>query len=151
MTIRPATGKDLTAWSRMRAAVYSDLDPALDQAEMDRVLASDDFTCFIAEAPDGAAAGFAEVSLRNIVDGVAGGPVGYLEGLYVEAAHRGTGTGRALIDRAIAWCREHGCSHLATDAELENTAAQNLYEHLGFERKWTVVQFLKEIASKEDS
>ncbi|MGE0875225.1 MAG: GNAT family N-acetyltransferase [Burkholderiales bacterium] len=132
------------AWTRLRAALFDDLDDAYHAREIEWMLAARNMRAFLALDASGAPAGLLEVSIRNIVDGCPGeDAVGYLEGLYVDPAHRGEGLGRALVDFAAGWFRERGCRHIATDTGIENTAAQRLYEHLGFARKWTVVQFLK--------
>ncbi len=133
-----------TAWKRLRAALFDDLDEAYHAREIEWMLAARNMRAFLALDATGSPAGLLEVSIRNIVDGCPGeDAVGYLEGLYVDPAHRGRGLGRALVDYAAGWFRERGCRHIATDTGIDNAAAQRLYEHLGFARKWTVVQFLK--------
>jgi aminoglycoside 6'-N-acetyltransferase I len=142
MNIRDLTQDDFDSWSRMRDELYSGLDAAHHRREMEWILGSKEHAAFLA-VDAGRPAGLVEVSLRNVVDGCIGGPVGYLEGLYLEPDWRGKGLGRELLAHAEAWCRDRGCAHMATDAELDNPEAQAFYERLGFERKWTVVQFLK--------
>ncbi len=143
MNIRKLTEADFACWSRLRDELYSGLDAAHHEREMAWILESDEHAAFLAEDESGHPAGLVELSLRNIVDGCVGGPVGYLEGLYLEPGWRGKGLGRELLAHAEGWCRSRGCTSLATDAELDNPEAQAFYERLGFERKWTVVQFLK--------
>lgn len=57
-----------------------------------------------------------------------------LHNLYVRDGMRGTGMGRALIDAAIAYAKERGCQVLWVGTSTDNTDAQNLYLHCGFER-----------------
>jgi GNAT superfamily N-acetyltransferase len=52
--------------------------------------------------------------------------------LYVRAAHRGKGLGRALAEAAIAAAREAGCARILLDTLPKMTAAQELYRTLGF-------------------
>jgi GNAT superfamily N-acetyltransferase len=57
--------------------------------------------------------------------------VGVLNDLYVESAARGTGTGRALIDRGLALCRDRGAEKLVWETAPDNTTAQRLYDGIG--------------------
>lgn len=52
--------------------------------------------------------------------------------LYVRPASRGTGTGRALVERAIAGARAEGAKAIRLDTTRNLTAAIALYESLGF-------------------
>jgi putative acetyltransferase len=52
--------------------------------------------------------------------------------LYVRAAHRGRGLGRALAEAAIAVAREAGCSRIVLDTLPKMRAAQELYRTLDF-------------------
>lgn len=60
--------------------------------------------------------------------------VGVLNDLYVEAAARGTGTGRALIDRGLQLCRDRGAEKLVWETAPDNAAAQRLYDGIGAEK-----------------
>ncbi len=57
--------------------------------------------------------------------------VGVLNDLYVESAARGTGTGRALIDRGLALCRARGAEKLVWETAPDNATAQRLYDGIG--------------------
>jgi putative acetyltransferase len=52
--------------------------------------------------------------------------------LYVRAAHRGKGLGRALAERAIAAAREAGCARVVLDTLPKMREAQALYRTLSF-------------------
>ena len=107
----------------MRAALWPDADTVELRAE---ALAWDDVqgVALIAFDDDGVAVGMAEASLRrDYVNGTESSPVGFLEAWYVAADHRGRGIGRALIAAVEDWTRGQGCSELASDALLDNTAS----------------------------
>ena len=57
--------------------------------------------------------------------------VGVLNDLYVQSAARGTGTGRALIDRGLALCRDRGAEKLVWETAPDNATAQRLYDGIG--------------------
>ena len=54
--------------------------------------------------------------------------------LYVDAAARGEGVGRALIEAAAAIARERGAHHLEWATAPDNETAQRLYDSTGAER-----------------
>ena len=52
--------------------------------------------------------------------------------VYVDAAHRGTGLARALVEAAIARARDARLSVVHLTVTLGNDAARRLYAELGF-------------------
>jgi len=95
---------------------------------------------------DGSAIGFVEVSKRNdYVNGTAGSPVGFLEGLYVAPSHRRQGVGRALVCAASSWAAAEGYSELASDALVGNVNAHAAHRALGFVETERVVYFCKRL------
>jgi GNAT superfamily N-acetyltransferase len=60
--------------------------------------------------------------------------VGVLNDLFVTAASRGSGTGRALIERCRELCRARGAEKLVWETALDNTTAQRLYDGIGAEK-----------------
>jgi aminoglycoside 6'-N-acetyltransferase I len=87
--------------------------------------------------------GFAELSIRPIVDGCDTDRVGYLEGLYVVPAARRRGVGRALVLAAERWARAEGCKEFASDAEMDNAISVAMHRALGFEETSRVVNYRK--------
>ena len=59
------------------------------------------------------------------------GRVGVLNDLYVQAEARGSGTGRALIERGLQLCRERGAQKLVWETAPDNATAQRLYDGIG--------------------
>ncbi len=60
--------------------------------------------------------------------------VGVLNDLFVTERARGTGAGRALIDRCLQLCREHGAQKLVWETAPDNVTAQRLYDGIGAEK-----------------
>lgn len=57
-----------------------------------------------------------------------------LHRLYLDAALRGRGSGRALTDTVLAWCRARGITHLLLWSDTRFEMAHRLYTRMGFAR-----------------
>jgi ribosomal protein S18 acetylase RimI-like enzyme len=57
-----------------------------------------------------------------------------LNDLYVHPAHRGSGVGRALLERSRVHAEETGAGGLSLATQRSNLAAQRLYESLHWQR-----------------
>lgn len=55
--------------------------------------------------------------------------------LWVTQQHKGKGLGKALAVAAVAAAQELGYSHMVLDTLITLTAANRLYEGLGFQRR----------------
>lgn len=147
MEVRSATANDADAWLRMRVALWPD-DPREHRAAIDRYFSGhrhEPAEVLIALAEGGAAIGFAELSIRNIVDSCATDRVGYLEGWYVDPACRRQGVGRALVRAAEQWASAQGCTEFASDALIDNDVSRAGLVALGFEETGQVRNFRKNL------
>ena len=57
-----------------------------------------------------------------------------LHRLYLDANQRGRGTGRALIETCLDWCRARGIDHLILWSDTRFDLAHRLYARMGFAR-----------------
>ena len=57
-----------------------------------------------------------------------------LHRLYLDAGLRGRGTGRALTETVLAWCRARGIGHLILWSDTRFDLAHRLYTRMGFSR-----------------
>jgi GNAT superfamily N-acetyltransferase len=64
-----------------------------------------------------------------------------LNDLFVTPEARGRGTGSALLRAASEYARRIGALRLVLSTELNNAAAQSLYERLGWERDMTFCMY----------
>ena len=55
-----------------------------------------------------------------------------LHRLYLDAEQRGRGTGRALTEAALAWCRTRGIEELILWSDTRFDLAHRLYTRMGF-------------------
>jgi aminoglycoside 6'-N-acetyltransferase I len=141
--IRPCREADLGAWTALREALWPWLKDEPDVMAPD-MLSRDDMSVFLAVDADDLAIGFAEVALRrDYVNGCETSPVGFLEGIYVDPAHRLGGIARALCDEAERWSVRQGCTEFASDALLDNVESHAMHDALGFEETERVVYFRK--------
>jgi catechol 2,3-dioxygenase-like lactoylglutathione lyase family enzyme len=93
------------------------------------LLADSDSEFLLALEAD-AAAGFALSRLR--IASFGSGEVVEIEDLFVAAAWRRRGIGRALVVRALERAVQRGCTAAALTTNERNVAARALYESLGF-------------------
>jgi putative acetyltransferase len=60
-----------------------------------------------------------------------------LKRMYLQPDYRGRGLGRNLLNQAIDWAKARGCRSIVLDTSTAMTAAQHLYESVGFARTGT--------------
>lgn len=143
-SIKRCTSPEQAGWLALRTALWP-ADSSEHLPEMRELCAQPDrYAQFVAYSEAGEAQGLVEIALRNdYVNGTETSPVGFLEGLYVLPDWRRQGIARALVDQAMRWAREQGCSEMASDALLDNTASHAMHLALGFEETERVVYFRK--------
>lgn len=153
MKIRKAVSSDLDRLAAMRAALWPE-DTAEEHAKEVATILSGawpgvyPFAILVAETDAGEAIGFADVTLRSYADGCdPARPVGYLEGWFVEEAHRRSGVGAALLRASEEWAKRQGCTEMASDTWLDNEGSQRAHEALGYEVVDRVVTFRKALVA----
>ena len=99
---------------------------------LDERLRRGDSYLLIARHEQGAAQGF--VQLYPLLDSLELRPCWLLNDLYVAPEHRRHGVGEALLEAARAHAQATGACALQLDTAKSNTAAQSLYERLGYIR-----------------
>jgi GNAT superfamily N-acetyltransferase len=92
---------------------------------LERAIASDSSVVLVAEHR-GELLGFATAYLE--LDSVRYGQRCWVEDLAVSPEHRSAGTGKALLDAAKDWAREHGATHLELDSGESRHDAHRFYE-----------------------
>jgi aminoglycoside 6'-N-acetyltransferase I len=143
--IRTIQAADAADWERMRQRLWPSA-----RGEHAREIAAffagdrrDPAEVLVAMDEEGRPVGFAEVTIRSHAEGCRPGRIAYLEGWFVEEAHRRCGIGAALIAAVERWGRAQGCSELASDTEIENTASAAAHRALGFEEVDRIACFTK--------
>lgn len=146
-TIRPVHPEDASEWLRMRLDLWPEGSEAEHHAEIQAYFEAVGNTTItlVCEREDGGLGGFAEVAIRDGIEGAEGEQVGYLEGWYVDADLRKKGVGRALVDAAEAWTRAQGLTVMGSDVELHNAISIQAHKALGFHETYRLVHFMKRL------
>lgn len=142
--IRKFEPADHAEWLRMRCALWPDCPLDEHHCEMANLMSRlAEQAVFVAVRPSGGLGGFVEVSLRSAALGVESGPVGFVEGWFVDPDIRREGIGRLLIEAAEEWARERGCVEMASDTPVDNTASIAAHRAVGYQDTEHLVHFRK--------
>lgn len=123
-------GSEPESWDERRAIV------ALREA-----INSPDSVVMLAERDDGELVGF--ITIYRDIHSVRFGRRAWVEDFAVDPQERSKGIGKALLDAAKTWARQHGATHLELDSGLARTDAHRFYQREGSEYKaysfgWTL-------------
>ena len=143
MTIRQAVPADAAAVGALAACLWPSHTADEMAAEFSQILAQKGSAVFL--AADGKEdVGFAQCGLRHdYVEGTSGGPVGYLEGIFVSPAYRRSGVAANLTAACEHWAKSMGCREFASDCALENAESIAFHRGLGFAEVNRIVCFVK--------
>ncbi len=149
--VRPIEPEDLAEWLRLRRHMWPSTPEHRHIEEASSILSQPErVPVFVADLGS-ELAGFIEVSMRGHVEGCETGPVGYIEGWYVDPRHRRQGIGRVLMETAEAWAARHRCREMASDAALTNEGGRRLHARLGYEEAERRVFFRKKLGESVGS
>jgi GNAT superfamily N-acetyltransferase len=133
--VRPATAADLEALVRLLDVLFSiEADFRPDGARQRRGLLRmlEDPARRLVLVAEEAGAVIGMVTVQLVVSTAEGGDAGLIEDLVVDAAHRGAGVGRHLVEAAEAWTRERGATRLQLLADAGNPPALGFYARAGW-------------------
>jgi GNAT superfamily N-acetyltransferase len=133
MDIRVAGPEDLDAVVRLLDAQFGEHDIALDAPALRegiKGLIFDPGRGAVLLAGDPEPIGVAVLAYTWTLEH--GGAVAWLDELFVVPEHRGRGTGRALLLRALDVARHHGCRAVDLEVDLHHARAERLYQREGF-------------------
>ena len=107
-------------------------DPPATQADLDTI-SSGPKTIFVVAKDGEKAVGMATAYLVAKF----GKTIGYVEDVIVNETHRGQGLGRKLLEKVIDEAKRSGVRQLYLTSRDGRTAANALYQKLGFEKRET--------------
>lgn len=105
-------------------------------------------TVFLARQDD-RPAGFAQ--LYPLFSSVSMGDVWLLNDLFVAETDRGQGVGTMLLQTCVEFARETGAVRIELETELTNRAAQQFYEHHGWQRDQKFLHYSLSLDAADDS
>jgi aminoglycoside 6'-N-acetyltransferase I len=143
VVIRQMGRGDRRDWAAMRTALWPDEPLELHAREIEALLDGAAAWGFIAQAMDGAPAGFAELALRSYANGCKSRPVPFLEGIWVAEPLRRRGIGAKLIAHIEGFARARGYREIGSDALLANHASHDAHHAWGFAETERVIYFRK--------
>jgi ribosomal protein S18 acetylase RimI-like enzyme len=148
ITFRDASGEDLqlvrkftieTAWSSF---------PEYDQKKLDREKWTKNFLemydgllrkvtgrLFVAENEGHDFVGYVWIGEDNNM--MTGLKSGFIYDIFVKEEYRGKGIGKTLLEKAESYCKEKGYSKILLMVAVNNSAAMNLYDRMGFKPEQT--------------
>ncbi len=144
--VRQLEEKDLNEWLRLRQLLWDETPVEEHRDEMLDIIEHPEFQLvLVADAGDEGLIGFLEVSIRPFAEDCDTENVGYLEGWFVQPEYRRTGVGRNLVANAEQWAKAHGCTEMASDAEMGNEDSIEAHRQLGYEETSRLVHLRKEL------
>ncbi|MEE8271840.1 MAG: GNAT family N-acetyltransferase [Alphaproteobacteria bacterium] len=137
--------RDRPDWADMRMALWPDIGRKDHLVDIDRMLASERHFGYRAATVDGAAVGFAEISIRDYANGCTAQPVPFLEGIWVHPESRRRRVGAALVSHIVKRLVAQGYAELCSDADLENGPSHRAHAAWGFTETERVICFRKHL------
>lgn len=142
MIVRALALADHAAYSAMRQELWPE-EGRDDIADMARMHVP--FGVFVAVGGNGLI-GFAETTIRSVVDGFYFAPAAFLEGIWVDPSHRRQGVAAALLAAVIAWGRNNGVACLGSDVLMDNAISIAWHNRMGFAVESEVVKFTRRLS-----
>ena len=143
--IRQAEKEDSRVLAEMAVCMWDSHTTAELEMEFAQTIEEGQEVFFI-QYQDQTPVGFAQCSMRSdYVEGTESSPVGYLEGIFVDEAHRRQGCARKLLAACEEWAKKMGCSEFASDCELDNRASLSFHLSMGFEEANRIICFTKKL------
>ena len=134
LIFREANRQDLPRILDLYARALDGRALKVDDAErlFERIQRYPDYRLHLAETDGRLAGTFALLIMDNL--GECGTPSGIIEDVVVEPEYQRRGVGRAMMQHALAICRQKGCYKLMLSSNLARSGAHAFYESLGFEK-----------------
>lgn len=137
VVVEAATGVDdslVEAMARLVPQLSSSAPPP-GADELARVVSSPATTLFVARDAGGAIVGSLTLALFVLPTGLRA----WVEDVVVDEAHRGSGTGAALVRAALRAAESAGARTVDLTSRPDREAANRLYLRLGFDQRQTNV------------
>lgn len=127
--VRDAVAADADGLARLCAQLGYPSPPAAFPERLARMTRDDLVRVFVA-TDGGRIAGLATAHIRHTVNH--DHPLAQLTLLVVDETVRGTGVGRALVERVERFARDGGCARIVVTTHLDRAGAHAFYERLEY-------------------
>lgn len=142
VTVRDIREDDHDDWRRLfvEYGVFykTDFTPAVLDGVWAWLMDAESDVCAVVAVDDGRAYGFA--LYRQLPDTFTAGPAWFLDDLYVEPGHRGSGAGAALIDAVAERAASDGGGTLRWITAADNATARSVYDKLATKTTWVTYE-----------
>lgn len=149
--VRRLQASDHAAWIDLRQALWAHHDRSNLESEAREIAEAPEQTpVFLAVGSQGEAVGFVEASIRSKAPGCTTNRIGFIEGWYVDKAHRGHGVGRRLVQVAEDWARGQGCIEMGSDTNDRYPGSPGAHASLGYRTVRTEIAFRKPLIKEAE-
>ena len=73
------------------------------------------------------------VSAQLVISTAQGAKSAWIEDMVIDAAYRGKGIGKQLLQNALEWAKNQGATRAQLLVDIENTEALGYYQHLNWQ------------------
>lgn len=140
--VRDIHEADHDAWRRLFVDYGVFYETTFDEAVLDGVWAwlmdAEADVCAVVALDDATVIGFAHY--RQLPDTFTAAPAWFLDDLYVEPGHRGSGAGAALIDAVAERAASDGGGTLRWITAADNQTAQHMYDRVATRTSWVTYE-----------
>jgi GNAT superfamily N-acetyltransferase len=140
MMIRPMASDDAAAVAALCGQLGYPASAAQVVHRLSLLQGDPEHALFVAQTEAGQVVGWVHVHAVRLMEA---NPRAEIWGLVVDAAHRGQGAGRALMERAEAWAAEHGHRAVRLRSNVVRGQAHQFYQRLGYQITKTSYTFDK--------
>lgn len=142
VNVRPVVRSDAEALARLSGELGYPASVGELTSRLGAVLAHPDHSAYVADHPQLGLIGWIHVFAALRLES---GSFAEIGGLVVAEGQRGTGVGRALIERAEEWSWERGLTTLRVRTSTHRDGAHAFYRRLGFHASKTQTVFIKQL------
>jgi GNAT superfamily N-acetyltransferase len=146
MLIRRATLSDAKAIANLASQLGYPMSRQEARERLLAILEKTNHAAYVAEAPREGVVGWVHVLGTHLL---VVEPFAEIGGLVVDEAHRGTGIGKALLEKAETWARDQGHRVLRIRSNVVRTEAHAFYESMGYAHTKTSHVFAKSIEGQQ--
>ncbi len=129
MTIRSAVSSDADAIARLSTELGYPSSPDEIERRLSHIEKDKDHAVYVAVGLDGQVCGWLHVNVSRLVES---DPEAEIGGLVVYEAHRGSGVGRLLMERAEQWARDKDLRSVYIRSNIIRKGAHAFYQRLGY-------------------